>query len=169
MKLRMLLVTVLALGLAACGFQLRGSANLGFKTLHIALPETSELRTVLERTIAAGSETRIVASPKDAEAILSITSDIPGKNILSLSSAGRTREHQLVRTVRFRVRSNAGEDLLPEGEIVLRRDLSFDDNQVLAKEAEEAVLWRDIQTDLVQQLLRRLAAARTAPSPQSGN
>ncbi|MFN0162016.1 MAG: LPS assembly lipoprotein LptE, partial [Burkholderiales bacterium] len=37
----------------------------------------------------------------------------------------------------------------------------FNDTQVLAKESEEALLYRDMQTDMVQQVLRRLAA--TAP------
>jgi LPS-assembly lipoprotein len=45
---------------------------------------------------------------------------------------------------------------------VIRRDISFSDALVLSKEAEEVLLWRDIQNDLVQQLLRRLAAAKPA-------
>ena len=164
MKLRVLFAVALTLSLAACGFQLRGSAELGFNTLYIALPESSELRAALERTITSGSNTRIAANPQEADAVLTVTRDFQGKNILSLSSAGRVREHQLVRTVHFRVATGKGEELLPEGEIVLRRDLSYNDNVVLAKEAEEQVLWRDIQNDLVQQILRRLAAAARTPA-----
>jgi outer membrane lipopolysaccharide assembly protein LptE/RlpB len=47
--------------------------------------------------------------------------------------------------------------------ITLRREITFSDDQVLSKESEEALLWRDIQSDLVQQLMRRLAAAKLQP------
>jgi hypothetical protein len=40
--------------------------------------------------------------------------------------------------------------------------MAFDETQVLAKESEEALLYRDMQADLVQQIMRRLAAVKTA-------
>jgi LPS-assembly lipoprotein len=49
---------------------------------------------------------------------------------------------------------------LPTSEILLTRDMAYNDAQVLAKENEEALLYRDMQTDMVQQIMRRLAAAR---------
>ena len=84
-------------------------------------------------------------------------------NILSLSSAGRVTEFQLVRTFAFRVVDQEGRDLLAPGQIVIRRDISFSDATVLLKESEEVLLQRDMQNDLIQQLLRRLAAAKTPP------
>ena len=42
------------------------------------------------------------------------------------------------------------------------RDVSYNETQALAKEAEEALLMRNMQSDMVQQLLRRLAAVRLA-------
>lgn len=156
-------IAVIALLLSACGFQLRGNYSLPFDTLHISLPTSSELHAVLKRNILASTQTRIVDDAKSAQATLVITGDRQVKDILSLNSAGRVREFQLVRTVGFRVHDAANRDLIPPGQIVLRRDISFSDAQVLSKEAEEGLLWRDIQEDLVQQLLRRLAAARPKP------
>ena len=153
------LFTLLLL-LAGCGFQLRGAYPLPFDSIYIALPETAELRSVLKRAINAGSSARVVDSPMEAKATLQITGDTQSKNILSLSAAGRAREFQLVRSFNFRIVDPAGRDWLPPGQIVLRRDITFNDDQVLSKDAEEGLLWRDIQNDLVQQLLRRLAAAR---------
>ena len=150
--------------LGACGFQLRGSYALPFDTLYIALPGTAELHAVLKRTIEATTQTRVVANAKSAQAVLAITADVPAKIVLSLSSTGRVREYQLVRTVAFRVHDSGNRDLQPPGQIVIRRDISFSDPLVLAKEAEEAMLWRDIQGDLVQQLLRRLATAKPKPA-----
>ncbi|WIM04570.1 MAG: LPS assembly lipoprotein LptE [Candidatus Nitricoxidivorans perseverans] len=151
--------------LSACGFRLRGSFDtpLPFETLHIAQPETSELHAALKRSIEATGKTRIVKEAKDAQAVLSVLGDSQQKNILSLSAAGRVREFQLVRTFGFRLHDPKGRDFMPPGTIVVRREITFSDEQVLSKESEEALLWRDMQADLVQQLLRRLAAAKTRP------
>lgn len=166
MGIRIVLVSLLALLMTACGFQLRGSYSLPFDSLYINLPETNELRAVLKRNITASTQTRMADDAKSAQAILTITGDRQMKDILSLNSAGRVREFQLVRTVDFRIYDAANRDLIPPGQIVLRRDISFNDTQVLSKESEEALLWRDIQEDLVQQLLRRLAAARLKPAEE---
>ena len=155
---------LLAITLTGCGFHLRGSAQLPFKTLNIALPESSALRASMARTITSASETQIVDDPRQAQAVLTVLGDEQAKRILSLNSAGRVREYELVRKFTFQVTDNAGQSLVPRGQIVMRRDLTFDDDQVLSKESEEALLWRDMETDLLQQLLRRLAAAKPQPA-----
>ena len=155
-----LLLIVATLALAACGFQLRGAYALPFDTLHIALPDSTSLHAVLKRNIEAASQTRVVADPKSAQATLAVVADVPQKVVLSLDSAGRVREYRLVRTFSFRIVDTADHELIPVSTVVIRRDITFNDVQVLSKESEEALLWRDIETDLVQQLLRRLAAAK---------
>ena len=87
-------------------------------------------------------------------------SESRGKSILSLNSQGRVREYLLTYTLRFRVRDARGVEMLAPTEISLKRSISFDETQVLAKESEEVLLYRDMQTDLVQQILRRLAAIK---------
>ena len=146
--------------LAACGFQLRGVYTLPFDSLYISLPETAELRSLLKRSIVAGSGTKVVDTPKEAQATLLVMSDTQIKNILSISAAGQAQEYQLVRTFIFRVTDKGGQEWVPQSRIVLRRDITFNNNLVLSKESEEVLLWRDIQIDLVQQILRRLAAAK---------
>jgi LPS-assembly lipoprotein len=84
--------------------------------------------------------------------------------VLSYDASGRVIEFQLERTFTFRVTDAKGALIIAPSTIIIRRDITFSDAQVLAKEAEEALLWRDIQTDLVQQLIRRLAAAKPAAS-----
>lgn len=159
--MRRWLPLLLILLLSACGFQLRGTYPLPFDKLYIALPETAELHAQLKRSIAAGSNVRIVDTQKEAQATLIVMGDVAAKNILSLSASGRTREFELVRTFTFRLTDDKGGDWLPQSRIVLRRSISFSDDLVLSKEAEEILLWRDIQNDLVQQILRRLSAAKT--------
>ena len=43
---------------------------------------------------------------------------------------------------------------------MLKRDLTYNDTDVIAKEQEEILLYRDMQSDAVQQLVRRLQTAR---------
>lgn len=158
--MRRWLAFALVLLLSACGFQLRGAYPLPFDKLYINLPETSELHAQLKRSIAAGSNARVVSAQKDAQAMLLVLGDVPVKDVLSLSAAARVSEYQLVRTFTFRVVDAQGRDWLPRNQIVIHRDITFNDDLVLSKESEEALLWRDIQNDLVQQILRRLAAAK---------
>jgi LPS-assembly lipoprotein len=165
--MRALAIILLTTTLAACGFQLRGSYALPFNTLYIGVPETAELHAQIRRNVEAGSATKVVSTATEAEASLNVLSDRPQKNILSLDASGRVREFQLVRTFSFRVVDAKGGVMIAPSQIVIRRDISFSDAQVLSKEAEEVLLWRDIQNDLVQQLLRRLAAAKPATSDKA--
>jgi len=162
MRRRILILIAIALSgaLGGCGFQLRGNYALPFDTLYLALPDTSELHAVIKRNLEALTQARVVADAKQAQATLVVTGDSQVKNVLSLSAAGRVSEYQLVRTFGFRVSDAADRELIPASQIVVRRDISFSDAQVLSKEAEETALWRDMQNDLVQQLLRRLSTAK---------
>lgn len=151
------------LSLSGCGFQLRGSngeANLPFKTLYLGISESSPLGSELKRNIRANGGTQIVTDAKDADARLDVQSETREKVIQSLNSQGRIRQYTLYYRVTFQVKGKGEVTLLPPTPIVLKRDISFNESQVLAKEAEDALLYRDMQTDLVQQILRRLAAIK---------
>lgn len=151
--------------LSACGFQLRGStgqANLPFKTIYLGFPPSSPLGTELRRNIRANDETQVVADAKAAQAILEVLSESREKAVLSLNSQGRVREYTLYYKLRFRVKGQQDQELLAATEIVLKRDFSFNEAQAIAKEKEEELLYRDMQSDLVQQILRRLAAIKAS-------
>lgn len=157
------LILLLALTLSACGFQLRGSYNLPWETLAISgVPENNELYFQIKRNIEAGSLTKIIADPKEAKASLVVLQNLQHKSILSLSGKGLVREFQLTRTFMYRIQDAQGKEILPASQIVLQRDMTFDDERIFAKEAEEAMIWREMQQDMVQQLLRRLAASSRA-------
>ena len=155
------LPAVLVLFLSACGFQLRGTAALPFETLYI--PNTSGgLALDLKRYIQSGTRTRVVDDEKSAQARLELSGETKSRNILSLSGAGRVRELQLVYRINLRVHDGKGGEFVPLTTLSISRDLTYNDTDVLAKEAEEAAIYREIQRDLVQQILRRLAAAQPA-------
>jgi LPS-assembly lipoprotein len=161
--MRILALVVLGLATAACGFQLRGQAKLPFETLYVAIPDISPMGIELKRNIVAGTNTKLARDRAEAQAILEVTSEERGKTILSFDIGGRARELQLRYTLAFRVHDAKGRDYLPRSEIRITRDISFNDAQVLAKEAEEQLLFRDMQRDMVQQILRRLAASPAEP------
>ncbi|AYM78628.1 LPS-assembly lipoprotein LptE [Janthinobacterium sp. HH103] len=161
---------VLALGLtvllSACGFHLRGSNGsfmLPFATMYIGLPDSSPLAIGLKRYIRAIGSTEVVNTRDGADAVLEVISDPEmnrTKTILSLNTSGRVQEYQLGYSINFRVVDKAGNQLLAPTTISLVRPITFDDRQVLAKETEEAALYRDMRNDLVQQIMRRLAAIK---------
>ncbi len=161
--MRILAILVLGLLTAACGFQLRGQAKLPFETLYVAIPETSPIGIDLRRNIVAGTNTRLVPTPAEAKAIFELVTEERSKAILSFDSAGQVREYQLRYRLAFRVRDGRGRDYLPRSEIRLTRDISYSSTQVLSKESEEQLLYREMQNDMVQQILRRLAAAPAEP------
>jgi LPS-assembly lipoprotein len=149
-----------ALLLSACGFQLRGTAELPFKTLYVQGASTSPLVLQLKRAVEAGTRTRVTDSPGEAEVVLQILTELQEKQILSLTSGGRVNEFLLRYRVSFRLTDKLNREHIPASEIVLRRDVTFNDQQVLSKEYEEANLYRDMRSDAVQQLLRRLQATK---------
>jgi LPS-assembly lipoprotein len=93
--------------------------------------------------------------------VLDIPLEQREKVVVGLNATGQVREFQLRTRMRFRLRSAQGRELIPETELLQQRDISFSEAAVLAKEQEEALLYRDMLADLVQQLMRRLAAVKT--------
>ena len=159
-----LLLLTLALALSGCGFQLRGQADLPFTTMFV--PGSSPLVVELKRNIVAGTRTKLVNNDKNAQALFSFTHEVREKVILSCSTTGLVREYQLRYHVGFRVFDPKGRDYIPASEIQLTRDISFNESQVLAKESEEALLYRDMQSDMVQQIIRRMAVAKLQPAAE---
>jgi LPS-assembly lipoprotein len=151
------------LGLAGCGFQLRQAPNFAFKSIYTAVAPNSVLGSELKRNLAAVGSVELITDAtrlKEAEVILDILQEQRQKIVVGMNAAGQVREFQLRLTFRFRLRTPQGKELIPETEMVQQRDISFNESAVLAKETEEGLLYRSMQTDIVQQLLRRLAAVK---------
>ncbi|TXT26536.1 MAG: LPS-assembly lipoprotein [Rhodocyclaceae bacterium] len=157
--LRLLFALIIAAALTGCGFHLRGvgSGNLPYKAMYIALPDTAEVNIWLQRYIKASGSTTIVEDPKTADAIFQQLGDSRLKTILSVNAQGRVREYRLQLTYTFRIVNQKGQVLVPPNEVALTRDISFDDSNILAKDLEEGLLWRDMNNDLVNQIMRRLS------------
>ena len=163
MTIARLAALAFALLLSACGFQLRGTADLPFKTLYMP-STTGGIALDLKRNIQSGTRTTVVDSLKSAEAVLDILQETRDKQILSLAATGRVSEYRLNYRVGFRVHDGKGGEFLPASTVVLTRAISFNDSDVLAKDTEEQQLYREMQFDMVQQVMQRLAASQP-PKP----
>ena len=152
------ILLIATLLLAACGFQLRGQVPLPFESLYVS--GTSQFANQVARGVVAGTQTRITENAGDAQVTLQIISEQRERSILSLSSGGRVRELQLRYHVVYRLYDQNRKEHIPRTEIVVKRDLSYNDTEVIAKEQEVGLLYRDMQNDAVQQLVRRLQAMR---------
>ncbi|MEK6735099.1 MAG: LPS assembly lipoprotein LptE [Pseudomonadota bacterium] len=154
-------ILVMLLMLTACGFKLRGQVSpLPFKKLYVSAPAGHSIGTDLERAINATPTTKVVKNTQEAEATIHIVSAVNDRTILSLSGGGRVREFQLIYRVVMRVTDKQGNELIPNSEIALMRNLPFLDEQILAKESEEKLLYRDMQSDAVQQIIWRVSAIK---------
>lgn len=159
-QLTWLLAVAMLVSLSACGFALRGPVSFPFKSIYIGLSDGSSLGGELKRQIRANGQTQITAEAKDAEVILDVLSETREKQILSLNSQGRVREYNLLYNFRFRLLNAVGKEYLEPVTVQLKRTITFNEAQVLAKESEEALLYRDMQSDLVQQIIRRLSVVK---------
>jgi LPS-assembly lipoprotein len=132
-SIQVIAMLLIAMTLSACGFELRGRAAIPFQTVHVEAPGFSAFANDLERAIRTGSKTRIVENRDEAEAVVQIVGESQEKLILSLTSGGKVSEFDLRYRVAYRVTDRAGTDLASPGEIVLRRVMTYDDTQVLAR------------------------------------
>lgn len=160
-----LLIFLMLVLLTGCGFKLRGQiSSLPFQTLYVAAPPGHTIGSDLRRAVSTSTTTKIVDKMEEAEAILQVINASNERRILSLSGGGRVREFELVFKMTTRLVDNKGIEIAPESEIILTRILPFLDEQILAKEAEEQMLYRDMQADAVQQIIWRFSAIQ-----RSGN
>ena len=164
---RSLLTLLAASGLGACGFKLRASQNFAFETIAVTPEKSAGVAGDLSRYLS--ERVRPVAPGAGGalpDVILDILEDFREKVVVGMNASGQVREFELRMRVRFRLRSPKGEELIPASVIEQHRSISFNESSVLSKETEEALLYRDMQSDVVQQLLRRLAAVKPAALAQ---
>ena len=149
-----LIATVVSLG--ACGFKLRGSATLPVETIYLALPVNSPVGAEITRLLRASTNARVVTERNEAQAIFELLGESREREVVAINSQGRVSEFQIRLRARFRVLNKEGFELIAPTELVARRDISFNESDLLAKESEESLLYRDMQSDLVRQMVNRL-------------
>jgi LPS-assembly lipoprotein len=146
------------LSLAACGFHLRGVANVPFESAYIG--GSASIMGDLKKSLASNG-VKILPTEENAQVSVELLSESNDKRILSLSGGGKVREYELVYILSYRMRDASTPEWGPEQRVEIRRDFSYDDSQLLAKSFEEARLQNDMRAEVVREVIRRLSA--TAP------
>jgi LPS-assembly lipoprotein len=162
--MKLILAGAALASLAACGFQLRGASPLHFKTVYVDAPIATYQRNALAdrlRNLLIVAGTQVTPSSKEAELTLKLGAEQRTKTILALTSAGRVAEYRLEMNLSYQALGASGQQRLPPTQIRFIRDLTYDDSQYSAKAAEEDFLYRSMEEDAVQQILRHLR--RVAP------
>ncbi len=158
-----LMFSLLTAGLAGCGFELRKPPNYAFSTLFSSIPVVSPFGLKLKRSLESSGQVEVITDARQAEraeVLFDQLFELREKVVVGRTSTGAIREFQLRMRYRFRVRSRNGIELIPDTEILLTRDINFNETGALSKESEEGLLYRDMENDLVMQIQRRLAAIR---------
>ncbi len=155
---RGLLALLMALLLTACGFHLRGAGEvIPFESIYVKGDGAPTIARNLKRMLNS-SGVKVLSNAEDAQVQLELMSETYTKNILSLSGGGKVREYELLYKAVFRARE-AKAELWGEPQTVnLRRDFSYSDSALLAKEAEEGRLNADMQSEAVREIMRRVGS-----------
>ena len=163
MQRRALLAVLTAAPLAGCGFHLRGAPDFTFNSLYVAPGGTSLNKDMVRTLQGAGGRLVVItdaAQIQQAEAVLELFGEQRTRTVVGMTTAGQVRELQLGLAVHFRLKDQHGREWIGDTRLARTEDVSYDESVSLAKESEEALLYRNMRTDLVQQIVRRLAAVK---------
>ncbi|MGA8864602.1 MAG: LPS assembly lipoprotein LptE [Gallionella sp.] len=160
---RLLALLIAAALLPGCSFHLRGQEGMQFKTLYLdaANPKTAFVKE-LSRSLEA-NKVKLADTAQQADVLLNIVSEVPDMQILTLNASGAVNEYELYYRVSLRGYDREHNELIPAEEMVMHTDFPYDDNHVLAMEAEQNLLFQSMRTDMVQQIVRRLSRIKLKP------
>jgi LPS-assembly lipoprotein len=160
-------VLLVIASLSACGFALRGDSKpLPFSSTQLQAAGNSSLATDLIAKLASKGVS-LNTQPSAAVPRIALLNEAREKTVASTTTTGRVREYKLVQRVTVQVSDAAGQVWLEPITLAQSRDFAYNDSQILAKELEELVLYKEMQQELVLTIMRRLEATRTTPAPQA--
>ena len=156
------LVAVLVVVLAtACGFHLR-SWDLGstVESAYVAAAPRHPLAASLQRALRQAGVT-LTASPEAADVVIGLLDSRRERRGASVSDQARVAEYETTLGVRFEVTDGEGNELVPAQWLERERIFRVDRDNIIGSSEEQALLEREMQTDLVQQILRAINAVTT--------
>lgn len=154
---------LLASSLMACGFHLRGSssgAQLPFSAIYLDMRDGTLLERELRGAILNQSSTVLTKNAKEAEATVRVLSDSQSRRILTLNAQGQVRELSLIYLLRFDVTDRSGKVLLAPQDIGMEQIMTYSESQAIAKESEEKMIYTDLRSDAISQLLRQISTIK---------
>lgn len=154
-----LLLLTAVLAVSACGFHLRGQVDLPY-SLRILAVDSNALNYASRKQLKQALESNGVVISEDAQYRLVLLGEDADKRTLSVTSSAKTAEYELHQSLRFVLRNSEGADLMLPQTIESFRTQIYDAEAVIGKAEEEEQIRRDMQTDNIGKLLRRLKALK---------
>jgi LPS-assembly lipoprotein len=153
---RRLLAAVPLAALAGCGFELRRAAELHFDSIALTgfaprSPLEKELRAALERSV------QVLDDQSKAQVIFQALTDQRTRRAVAFTASGQVRDIQLRMLLRYRAQTPTERELIPDSKIELFREMTFIESKALGKQQEEQDVYREMQSDIVLQLMLRLS------------
>ena len=153
-----LLISSLIVSLISCGFHLRGTSDIAFDSIFIQ-GNTLIISKNLKKSLTTNG-VKVLDSAEGAELLLETVGEENEKRILSLAGGGTVNEFELYYRIHYRTRQ-ASDALWSQVQTVeARRDYTYSDANLLAKQGEEKRLNENMQADVLSSLIRRLASLK---------
>ena len=150
-----------ASSLTACGFKLRGVFTFGFTSMQVSGLVDSPVSKALQESLSGlGVAVGAPVAGKAGAVVLNVVIDQRERAVVGGSSSGQVRELVLRQRFRYSLSTPEGRRLLEEAEMLLERNITYSEADALSKSAEEELMFKDMQSDTVQQVLRRLSAVK---------
>ena len=157
-------LVALSVALSGCGFALRKAPEFGFTTMYVTQSVSSSVSKSLQRELASSGVEVLLGAPdagRRGAVVLRVISDRRERAVVGQTTSGQVRELELRYRFRYSLSTPAGKQLIPDNEMLLQRDISFSEAAALAKAAEEQLMFQDMEGDVVQQVMRRLASVKS--------
>ena len=157
-----------AASLAACGFHRRIAQPLNYERIALSgFPDRSTMADEIRRALP--STAHIVSNVLESQVVIEAVEDTQKTTVEASTAFGQVRELELHVKLRYRVLDPNGTELLPLADVERFRDMTYDEQDALAKDTELKSLYRDMQSDMAYQLIRVLSAVGkpTGPAAQA--
>jgi LPS-assembly lipoprotein len=168
-SIRSIAITATLLALSACGFHMRGEVVLpaGLQRVNVQISDPfSPLKRDLDAALVRGGA-KIETAPGDgiAEVVISAVSLAPVAR--SVGANAYVNEFSMVYHVELQITDGAGKIVIPKQVIEQSREFTFDQTQAIGTTAEQDEIKKEMERDMVQAVLRKVAAAAKVDTPKN--
>lgn len=167
MGIKIIGLTALALFLlAGCGFKLRGATEFPFQTVKVSGHPFEAVVRELTHQLRGFSQLKLVDSLDQADIVVNILEVNRDEEILIIGRAGHVQEYEYFLTIRYQLCGKGAKVCQPEQHLKLRRQMSYDERQILAKQNEERFLRKNMEQEAVRLILLRMSGSKAAMTDQ---
>jgi LPS-assembly lipoprotein len=149
--------------LSGCGFQLRGTIDIPpeWLAMHMQSPSpngelASGVRSALSNNGVEWQEAT------DANITLQLSDEKFEQRNLTIGANARATQFELKLSASMRVLDDQGKELAPNTDVTVTKIMTHDPENVTGKVEESNLLRREMRTELIQQVMRRIRFLATA-------